>query len=401
MYSGIGRSLGTDYFLIADQLTREELGYLRRTRDFVDNEVLPVINGYWERAEFPRPLIDKLAKLDIVGDGIEGYGCPPMSPIATGLVHMELNRGDGSLGTFVGVQAGLAMQSIAMLGSEEQKQRWLPGLARLEKLGAFALTEPAHGSDSVALETSARRVKGAWEAGGDSWVIDGAKKWIGNGTLADVVVVWARDAEDHQVKGFLVEKGTPGYDARRIDGKGSLRAVWQAEITLSGVRVPEENRLPGARSFRDTGRVLAGTRNAVAWGALGHATAAYEAAVAYCRQRQQFGKPLVSFQIVQDKLVKMLAEVCSMQLYCLRLGRLIEEGKLTDTIAAIAKMNNTRKARQVISEARDLLGGNGILLDFHVMRHMADIEAIHTYEGTETIQTLIVGRDITGASAFA
>ena len=401
MYSGIGRSLGTDYFLIADQLTREELGYLRRTRDFVDNEVLPVINGYWERAEFPRPLIDKLAKLDIVGDGIEGYGCPPMSPIATGLVHMELNRGDGSLGTFVGVQAGLAMQSIAMLGSEEQKQRWLPGMARLEKLGAFALTEPAHGSDSVALETSARRVKGAWEAGGDSWVIDGAKKWIGNGTLADVVVVWARDAEDHQVKGFLVEKGTPGYDARRIDGKGSLRAVWQAEITLSGVRVPEENRLPGARSFRDTGRVLAGTRNAVAWGALGHATAAYEAAVAYCRQRQQFGKPLVSFQIVQDKLVKMLAEVCSMQLYCLRLGRLIEEGKLTDTIAAIAKMNNTRKARQVISEARDLLGGNGILLDFHVMRHMADIEAIHTYEGTETIQTLIVGRDITGASAFA
>ena len=401
MYSGIGRSLGTDYFLIADQLTREELGYLRRTRDFVDNEVLPVINGYWERAEFPRPLIDKLAKLDIVGDGIEGYGCPPMSPIATGLVHMELNRGDGSLGTFVGVQAGLAMQSIAMLGSEEQKRRWLPAMARLEKLGAFALTEPAHGSDSVALETSARRVKGAGEAGGDNWVIDGAKKWIGNGTLADVVVVWARDAEDHQVKGFLVEKGTPGYDARRIDGKGSLRAVWQAEITLSGVRVPEENRLPGARSFRDTGRVLAGTRNAVAWGALGHATAAYEAAVAYCRQRQQFGKPLVSFQIVQDKLVKMLAEVCSMQLYCLRLGRLIEEGKLTDTIAAIAKMNNTRKARQVISEARDLLGGNGILLDFHVMRHMADIEAIHTYEGTETIQTLIVGRDITGASAFA
>jgi glutaryl-CoA dehydrogenase len=399
MYSGIGRSLSTDYFLIADQLTREELGYLRRTRDFVDNEVLPVINGYWERAEFPWPLIDKLAKLDVVGDGIQGYGCPPMSPIATGLVHMELNRGDGSLGTFVGVQAGLAMQSIAMLGSEEQKQRWLPGMARLEKLGAFALTEPAHGSDSVALETTARREKGAGEAGGD-WVIDGAKKWIGNGTLADVVVVWARDAADRQVKGFLVEKGTPGYDARRIDGKGSLRSVWQAEITLSGVRVPDENRLPGANSFRDTGRVLAGTRNAVAWGALGHATAAYEAAIAYCRQRQQFGKPLVSFQIVQDKLVKMLAEVCSMQLYCLRLGRLIEEGKLTDTIAAIAKMNNTRKARQVISEARDLLGGNGILLDFHVMRHMADIEAIHTYEGTETIQTLIVGRDITGASAF-
>jgi len=394
MYEGIGRSLGTDYFRIADQLTAEELGYLRRTREFVDDEVLPVINGYWERAEFPWPLVEKLAKLGIVGDGIEGYGCPSMSPIATGLVHMELNRGDGSLGTFLGVQAGLAMQSIAMLGSAEQKQRWLPGMARLEKLGAFALTEPLHGSDSVALETSAR-------LDGGEWVVNGAKKWIGNGTIADVVVVWARDIADGKVKGFLVEKGTPGFEAKRMDGKGSLRAVWQAEIALSDVRVPEQNRLPGAHSFKDAGRVLAGTRNAVAWGALGHATAAYEVAVAYCRRRQQFGKPLASFQIVQDRLVKMLAEVCSMQLYCLRLGRLIEEGRLTDTIAAIAKMNNTRKARQVIFEARDLLGGNGILLDFHVMRHMADIEAIHTYEGTETIQTLIVGRDITGVSAFA
>ncbi len=394
VYTGIGRSLGTDYFRIADQLSREELRLLRRTRDFVDDEVLPVINGYWERAEFPWPLVTKLAELEIVGDGIVGYGCPPMSPIATGLVHMELNRGDGSLGTFLGVQAGLAMQSIAMLGSEEQKNRWLPAMARLEKIGAFALTEPLHGSDSVALESTARR-------DGDDWVLNGVKKWIGNGTLADVVVVWARDTADGRVKGFLVEKGTPGYDARRIDGKGSLRAVWQAEIFLSDVRVPERSRLPGAKSFKDTGRVLAGTRNAVAWAALGHATAAYEIAVAYCQQRQQFGKPLSSFQIVQDRLVKMLAEVCSMQLYCLRLGRLIEEGSLTDTIAAIAKMNNTRKARQVIFEARDLLGGNGILLDFHVMRHMADIEAIHTYEGTETIQTLIVGRDITGASAFA
>jgi len=341
-----------------------------------------------------RALIEKLALLEIVGDGIEGYGCPPLSPIATGLIHMELNRGDGSLGTFLGVQAGLAMRSIAMLGSEEQKRRWLPDMARLAKLGAFALTEPLHGSDSVALETSARR-------DGDGWVLNGAKKWIGNGTIADVVVVWARDTEDGRVKGFLVERDTPGYAATRIEGKGSLRAVWQAEIALTDVRVPESDRLPEAGSFKDTGRVLAGTRNAVAWAALGHATAAYEIALAYCRQRHQFGKPLVAFQIVQDRLVKMLAEVCSMQLYCLRLGRLIEEGRLTDTIAAIAKMNNTRKARQVIAEARDLLGGNGILLDHHVMRHMADIEAIHTYEGTETIQTLIVGRDITGVGAFA
>jgi glutaryl-CoA dehydrogenase len=394
MYETIGRSRGTDFFRIADQLTAEERAYWRTTRDFVDDEVLPVINDYWERAEFPRPLVEKLGKLGIVGDGIEGYGCPPMSPIACGLIHMELNRGDGSVGTFLGVQAGLAMQSIAMLGSEDQKERWLPGMSQLGKIGAFALTEPTHGSDSVALETTARR-------DGDTWTINGAKKWIGNGSIADVIVVWARDVADRQVKGFLVEQGTPGYLARKIEGKGSLRSVWQAEIELTNVQVDEVNRLPGANSFKDTGRVLAGTRNSVAWGALGHATAAYEIAAQYCSERKQFGKPLVSFQIVQDKLVKMLAEVCSMQLYCLRLGRLIEEGKLTDTIAAIAKMNNTRKARQVVAEARDLLGGNGILLDFHVIRHMADIEALHTYEGTETIQTLIVGRDITGVGAFA
>jgi len=394
MFENIGRSRGTDFFRIADQLTAAERDYWNRARRFVDDEVLPVINDHWERAEFPRDLARRLGELGLVGDGIQGYGCPEMSPIAVGLVHLEVNRGDGSLGTFLGVQAGLAMQSIAMLGSEEQKQRWLPRMARVEAIGAFALTEPTHGSDSVGLETSARRE-------GDTWVIDGVKKWIGNGTIADVVVVWARDVADGQVKGFLVEWDTPGYDARRIDGKGSLRAVWQAEITLSGVRVPEGDRLPGADSFRDTARVLAGTRNAVAWGALGHATAAYEIALRYCTERTQFGKPLVGFQITQDRLVKMLAEVCSMQLYCLRLGRLIEEGSLTDTIASIAKMNNTRKAREVVSEARDLLGGNGILLDFHVMRHMADMEALHTYEGTETIQTLIVGRDVTGVGAFA
>ena len=394
MYENIGRSLGTDYFRIADQLTAEDLNYWRRTRDFVDDEVLPVINDYWERAEIPWPLIKRLGELGLVGEGIKGHGCPEMSPLATGLVAMELNRGDGSLGTFVGVQAGLAMQSIDMLGSEEQKQRWLPGMARMEKLGAFALTEPLHGSDSVALETSARR-------DGDDWVINGQKKWIGNGTLADVVVLWARDVADGKVKGFLVEKGSPGYAAKRIDGKGSLRAIWQAEITMTDLRVPESNRLPGARSFKDAGAVLAGTRNQVAWAALGHATAAYDIAAAYTQQRVQFGKPLVSFQIVQDRLVKMLAEVCSMQMYCLQLGRLQEQGTLTDTIAAIAKMNNTRKARMVIAESRDLLGGNGILLEYHVMRHMTDIEAIHTYEGTETIQTLIVGRDITGVGAFA
>jgi glutaryl-CoA dehydrogenase len=285
------------------------------------------------------------------------------------------------------------MRSIAGLGSEEQKQRWLPEMARCEKIGAFALTEPEHGSDSVALETSAVR-------DGDEWVINGSKRWIGNGSIADVIVVWARDSEDGQVKGFLVEKGAPGYAAEKIERKGSVRAVWQAQIELRDVRVPESSRLPGANSFKDTARVLVGTRNVCAFGALGHAVAAYDSALRYCRERKQFGRPLVSFQIVQDRLAKMLAEVTAMQLYCLQLGRLVEQEKLRDTIAGLAKMNNTTRAREVIAEARDLLGGNGILHDYHVIRHMADIEAIHTFEGTATIQALIVGRDITGVSAF-
>jgi len=267
-------------------------------------------------------------------------------------------------------------------------------MARLEKIGAFALTEPTHGSDSVALETSARRE-------GDTWVLDGAKRWIGNGSIADVVVVWARDTGDGQVKGFLVEGGAPGFVAETITGKAAARAVWQAQISLDGVRVREEDRLPGARTFKDAGRVLVTTRSTCAWGALGHAVAAYDTALTYCKQRVQFGRPLAGFQIVQDRLVKMLAEVTGMQLYCMQLARLEESGRLSDTIAGLAKLNNTRKARQVIAEARDLLGGNGVLLENHVIRHMGDIEVIHTFEGTETMQALIVGRDITGIGAFS
>jgi len=388
----VGQPLATDYLHIRDELTESEIDYLERTRAFVQDEVLPVIGDFWERAEFPWELARRLGELGLVGDGIEGYGCPPMSATAAGLISMELSRGDGSLATFLGVQAGLAMRAISTLGSEEQKERWLPPLARVEAIGAFALTEPDHGSDSVALETSARRV-------GEEYVLDGAKRWIGNATIADVVVVWARD-EEGQVGGYLVEKGTPGFEPSVITGKGSVRAVWQADIVLDGVRIPAENRLPHGKSFKDTGKILAGTRNQCAFSALGHAVAAYDAAMTYAKERHQFGQPLVSFQIVQHRLVKMLAEVAGMQLYCLRVGRLLEQGKLSDTIAALAKMNNTAKAREVILEARDLLGGNGILLENHVIRHMADIEAIHTYEGTETIQTLIVGRDITGVAAF-
>jgi glutaryl-CoA dehydrogenase len=392
--SELGRALASDYFFLRDQLTGAQIELLERVRGFVDDEVLPVIGDYWERAELPWPLIRRLGELGIVGDDITGYGCPGLDPISCGLVHMELNRGDGSLGTFLGVQAGLAMKAIALLGSEDQKERWLDPMARVDKIGAFALTEPEHGSDSVALETTARY-------DGDAYVLDGRKRWIGNGTIADVVVVWARD-EEGSVGGFLVEPElTPGYEATVIQGKGSARAVWQADIRLDGARIPVENRLPGARSFKDTGRVLASTRASCAWAALGHAVSAYDAALTYAKRREQFGRPLCRFQIVQDRLVKMLAEVTAMQLYCLQLGRLGADGRASDTIAGLAKLHNTTKARQVIADARDLLGGNGILLENHVIRHMADIEAIHTYEGTATIQTLIVGRDITGFSAFA
>ena len=390
---GVADALGTDYFYIREQLTPAQLENLRRAREFVTAEVQPVINGYWERAEFPWPLIEKMAPLGFVGDGIEGYGCPPLDPISAGLIYMELARGDGSLATFVGVQAGLAMQSIARCGSQEQKQRWLPPMARLEKIGAFALTEPEHGSDSIALEASATR-------DGDSWVINGEKKWIGNGSIADVVVVWARDTADRKVKGFLVEKGTPGFRAQKIEGKGALRCVWQAHIDLQDVRVPESGRLPGANGFPDVAGVLVGTRQACAWMALGQAVAGFDIALTYAKRRKQFGQPLASFQIIRERLVKLLADVTAMQLYCLQIGQLAAAGRLAPTLAGLAKMHNTSKARHILHEARDLLGGNGILLDFHVIRHMADVEAVHTFEGTETIQTLIVGRDITGIGAF-
>jgi glutaryl-CoA dehydrogenase len=393
-YTHLGEALATDYLLVREQFSDPEWDCFLATRRFVDDEVLPVINDFWERAEPPWPLLTRLAELGIVGEDIEGYGCPGMTPLAVGLVHMELHRGDGSLGTFLGVQSGLAMKSIAMLGSTEQKERWLPAMARMEKIGAFALTEPNHGSDSVALETTARR-------DGDGWVIDGAKRWIGNATIADVIVVWARDEADKKVKGFLVTADTPGYAAAVIAGKGASRAIWQADIRLEGVRVSDSDRLPHADSFKDTTRVLVTTRSTIAWAALGHAVAAYDIALTYAKQRKQFGKPLAGFQIVQDRLVRMLADVTAMQLYCMQLARLTADGRMTDTIAGLAKLHNTRKARKVIAQARDLLGGNGILLENHVIRHMGDIEVLHTYEGTETMQTLIVGRDITGIGAFA
>jgi glutaryl-CoA dehydrogenase len=383
----------SDFYLLDEKLTAEERAVRDRLREFCAREVTPVINDFWERAEFPFALVPKIAGLGIAGGSIEGYGCPGLSATAAGLVSMEWARADSSLGTFFGVHSNLAMQAIAMLGSEEQKRRWLPAMADLDAIGAFALTEPEHGSDAVHLETRARR-------DGDHYVLDGRKRWIGNGTIADVVIVWARD-EDGHVGGFLVEKGTPGYEATVMTGKTALRAVWQADIELNGARVPAENRLPGCRNFRDVAGVLARTRYTVAWRALGMATAAYEAALAYAKEREQFGRPIASYQLVQDKLSRMVAEITGMQLLCLRLSELAQDGRLTAGMASLAKMNHAAKAREIVGHARDILGGNGILLANHVARHHADMEAIFTFEGTDSIQSLIVGRELTGISAIA
>jgi glutaryl-CoA dehydrogenase len=389
----------SDYYLLDELLTDEARDVRDRVRSFVDADVVPVINDYWERAEFPFDLVPKLASLRIAGSTIEGYGCPGLSRLAAGVLAREMSRGDGSVNTFLGVQSGLAMGSIALLGSEEQKQRWLPDMAALRAVGAFALTEPEHGSDAVRLETSARR-------DGDHWVLDGAKRWIGNGTFADQVVVWARDTDDGEVKAFVVEKDDDGsypdgYEAELITGKTGKRAVWQAEISLRGVRVPADNRLAKAESFRDATSVLSATRGGAAWESLGHAIAAYEAALAYARERVQFGRPIAGFQLVQEQLATMLAEITSMQLYCFRMAELQEQERFTGPMASLAKMHHARKARQVCLAARDILGGNGLLLERHIARHLSDMDVVYTYEGTDSIQALIVGRDITGYNAFA
>jgi glutaryl-CoA dehydrogenase len=382
-----------DFYALEELLAPEEIELRDRVRAFCEREVTPRINDYWERAEFPFELVPGIAGLGIAGGTVQGYGSPGMSAVAAGLVAAEWARADGSIGTFYGVHSFLAMQSIALLGSEEQRQRWLPAMARMERIGAFALTEPRHGSDAVALETSARR-------DGDSYVLDGQKKWIGNGTIADHVLVWAR-GEDGAVGGYVVDKGTPGYRATVMTGKTALRAVWQAEITLDGVRVPGENKLAGCHSFRDVSAVLDRTRYTVAWRALGLATAAYELALAHALRREQFGSPIAGYQLVQDKLARMLAEITAMQLMCWRLSTLADAGRMTAAMASLAKMNHAAKARAIVADARDVLGGDGILLEHHVARHHADMEAVFTFEGTDSVQSLIVGREITGLSAIS
>ncbi|UVJ41384.1 acyl-CoA dehydrogenase family protein [Arthrobacter sp. CJ23] len=388
----------SDYFRLDDDLTAEEITIRDKVRGFAEQRVLPVINAYWEKAEFPEELLPPLAELGIIGTTIQGYGCPGMSRKAAGMVAREMARADGSLNTFLGVHSNLCMGALNILGSDEQKQRWLPALARIEKTGAFALTEPDHGSDSVALETSARR-------DGEHWVLNGHKRWIGNGHAADVIVLFARNTEDGNVNAFVVEKDSDGrypagYAPTVITGKVGKRAILQAGIVIEEMRLPASNRLEGCHSFRDVARVLQATRGGAAWEAVGHAMAVFEIASDYAQTRIQFGKPIASFQLVQSRLANMLSELTTMQLLCTRMAELADRGQLTNAQASMVKMATAQKGKWICNEARDLLGGNGLLLENHVIRHMTDMEVVSTYEGTDSMQALIVGRDITGISAF-
>ncbi|RZL84892.1 MAG: acyl-CoA dehydrogenase [Rhodococcus sp. (in: high G+C Gram-positive bacteria)] len=388
----------SDYLHLDDELTPEELAIRDKVREFAEQRVLPVINGYWEKAEFPYELLPPLAELGIIGTTIQGYGCPGMSRKAAGMVARETARADGSINTFLGVHSNLCMGALNLLGSPEQRQRWLPALAGLETTGAFALTEPDHGSDSVALETSAR-------PDGDTWVIDGHKRWIGNGHAADVVVLFARNTEDGEVNAFVVEKDgkghhPAGYNPIVITGKIGKRAILQADIVIENMRIPEADRLENCRSFADVSRVLQATRGGAAWEAVGHAMACFEIAADYAAERVQFGNPIAGYQLVQSRLANMLSELTAMQLMCNRMAELADKGALTNATASMVKMATAQKGKWICSEARDLLAGNGLLLENHVARHLTDMEVVSTYEGTDSIQALLVGRDITGISAF-
>lgn len=386
--------LDVDYLDAFGEATDEDRAHWDRARAY-GREVLERIDGHWDRAEYPLDLVTRAGELDLLTDGLEVPGHPVMSPLAAGLVAMEISRADGSMAAAAAVQGGLVLRALVHCASPEQKERYLEPVARGTLPGGFALTEPLHGSDSVSLETSAR------PDGAGGWVLNGAKKWIGNGAAGGITIVWARDTEDGQVKGFVVEQSTPGYEAEVITGKGALRAIHQAEISLTDVRVGDDARLPGVARFKDAARVLVATRVNVGWSALGHATAMFEAALAYARQREQFGKPLGAHQMVQERLAQMLDEVTAMQTRCVAVARLQAAGRLRDEQASLLKYACTRGARRVAQIARDMLGGNGILLEHRVMRHFADVEALHTYEGTESVQALILGRDLTGMSAFA
>lgn len=396
--------LDADFYGFQSLLTEREQHELIAIRDFLQNEVRPNADAQWDRAESPRHLVPRIAELGLYGHAFPETRTFENSDVFRGWVAMEISRADPSTATFIGVHSGLAMTSIAVGGSEEQKAHWLPRLARGELVAAFGLTEPGHGSDTAkGLETTARRH-------GDEWVLNGAKRWIGNGAFADLVVIWARDLEDGQVKGFLVETPSVGFTATKIEGKQSLRTVENADIVLEDVVVPESHRLQRVGGFRDLSVVLRLTRAQVAWQALGVAVGAYECAVAYATVREQFGKPIAAFQLVQQKLADALAGVTASIAMCVRVSQLQDEGAQGDHHAAMAKAFVTARMREVVALSREICGGNGIQLGgqeqvgipagYGVARYFADAEAVYTFEGTYDMNSLIVGRAITGISAF-
>jgi glutaryl-CoA dehydrogenase len=376
-------------------LPADELAVLKQVRTFMETKVQPIITKYWVEDSFPFELLPAIKALNIYGAGMEGYGCRGGSARLFGLLAMEMARVDSSIATFFGVHSGLAMGSIYLGGSEEQKQKWLPPMARGEKIGCFGLTEPLVGSGaSRGLLTTAKRE-------GDTWILNGQKRWIGNSPWCDVSIIWAKDIADDQVKAFIVEnKTTPGFKVEKIQNKVALKVVQNGQITLENCRVPEENRLQGDKSFRDTARVLKMTRFMVGWEATGCAMGAYENALKYAQERLQFGRPIGSFQLVQELLAKMLANITASQCLLVRMAQLDAEGKMTDAHAAIAKSFTTAKCRETVAWARELLGGNGIVADYNVARFFADSEALYSYEGTFQMQNLIVGKAVTGLSAF-
>ena len=386
-----------DLYRYEEMLSPQEWEIALRTRAFMQEEYAPIAEKCWADAEFPHHLIPRIAELAIMGlsYGTEGPdGEPPASRLLTGFLGLEISRIDTSIATFYGVHNGLAMGSIHLCGSQEQKQRWLPPMRSLELIGSFGLTEPGGGSDVAGgLRTTARR-------DGEDWVLNGAKRWIGNATFADLNVIWARDEADDQVKGFVVEKGTPGFTATKIERKLALRTVQNADITLENCRVAEANRLAGANSFRDTSSVLRQTRGGVAWSAVGAQMGAYELAVSYAKEREQFGRPIGSFQLVQDLLARMLGNITASLGMTVRVAQLQQDGVFRDEQAALAKSYCTSRLRETVAWARELFGGNGILLDYGVARYFADAEALYSYEGTREINALIVGRSITGTGAF-
>jgi glutaryl-CoA dehydrogenase len=382
----------TDLYNIDHLLSAEERMVRDTVRKFVQDRVLPIIGEHFEAGTFPRQLIPELAELGLLGMHLEGYGCSGLSAVCYGLACQELEAGDSGLRSFVSVQGSLAMFPIWKFGSEEQKERWLPRMARGEVIGCFGLTEPDSGSDPGSMQTRAQR-------DGDSYILNGTKMWITNGSIADVAVVWAKTPEG--IRGFLVERDTPGFSTSNIHQKLSLRASITSELHFADCRVPAANMLPNARGLRGPLSCLDEARFGIAWGATGAARTCYETALDYAKSRVQFGKSIASFQLVQQKLAIMATELVKSQLLALQLGRLKDEGLLHPVQISIAKRNNVREALKTAREARTVLGANGITLEYPISRHSNNLESVFTYEGTDDIHTLIIGQAITGANAFS